>query len=106
MATLDELFVELGDCVRELIGLLDEADDQYWIPVLRKGLALVDANKLAGATGVLGCYGGEGTFSDLVIGQQWQRADSLRYENLNARLNHLRTKTFEAASVIASRRSW
>jgi hypothetical protein len=41
-----------------------------------------------------------------VIGRQWSTLDPLKFRNLNARLGELRTRTFESANVIASRRSW
>lgn len=106
MTTLHEQFDELVLCTEALIGLLEEADERFWIPYLRRGLAQVRDHKLAGATFILGCFGGEDTFSDLVIGQRWETGEPLRYRNLNARLGHLRTRTFEAANAITSRRSW
>ena len=54
----------------------------------------------------LGCYGGTDTFSDLVIGRHLETTDPLAFQNLNARLSHLRTRTFEAANAITSRRAW
>ena len=109
MGRLDEEFRELGAAVRELIGLLEEVDereDGFWLPYLRRGLRLIEENKLAGATAVLGCFGGEDTFSDLVIGRSLEKTDPLRFANLNARLGALRNRTFDTASAIASRRSW
>lgn len=106
MAPLDQQFETLGDHISQLIGLLEESDDRFWIPYLRRGLARVREHKLAGATFVLGCYGGEETFSDLVIGRRFEREEPLRFRNLNARLSQLRTRTFESANAITSRRAW
>lgn len=106
MATLEQQFAELHSAVQELIALLEEAEHGFWISYLRRGLRQIEENRLSGATYVLGCYGGEHTFSDLVIGEDLAVSEPLRYRNLNARLGHLRTRTFEAANAIAARRSW
>lgn len=103
---LERDFETLAAHLRRLIALLEEDDEAFWTPFLRRGLAHVEACRLSGATFVLGCYGGADTFSDLVIGRQWQHEDPLRFRNLNARLVALRTETFEAANVITSRRHW
>ena len=39
---------------------------------------MIDENKLAGATAVLGCFGGEDTFSDLVIGRSLEQVEPLQ----------------------------
>ncbi|MEZ5550794.1 MAG: hypothetical protein R3E82_07900 [Pseudomonadales bacterium] len=112
MGRLDEEFDELGDAVRALIGLLEEVapvaggQEKFWLTYLRRGLMQIDEHKLAGATAVLGCFGGEDTFSDLVIGRDLEVSEPLRFRNLNARLVELRNRTFDTASAIASRRSW
>jgi hypothetical protein len=106
MGSLDDEFATLAADVRALIGLLTEAEEVFWANAFKRGLPLVEAHKLAGATGILGCYGGENTFSDLVIGQRWVGSEPLKYRNLNARLGHLRTRAFESANIIAARRSW
>jgi hypothetical protein len=106
MSTLDAEFAALDADVRALIALLLEAEEAFWAGALSRSLEHIEAHRLAGATRVLGCYGGADTFSDLVIGRQWSVDDPLRFRNLNARLGQLRTKAFESANVIASRRSW
>jgi len=75
-------------------------------PPQSRGLAQVRENRLSGATFILGCFGGAETFSDLVIGRQFETSDPLKFRNLNARLSHLRTRTFESANAITSRRAW
>jgi hypothetical protein len=104
--TLSEQFSELAQASRELIGLLDEADEKYWKFMLERALPKVNAHELAGATLILGCYGGMDTFSDLIIGGRYEEGEPLKYQNLNARLMHLRTRTFEAARRIAARQVW
>ncbi len=106
MGSLDDEFLALARDVRVLVGLLEEADESFWARMLARSLTQIESRELAGATHVLGCYGGEGTFSDVAIGKCWSESDPLRYRNLNARLNELRTRTFKSANVIASRRSW
>lgn len=106
MSELDRQFNQLGDNVAQLIGLLEESGDSFWIPYLRRGLAQVRENRLSGATFILGCYGGAETFSDLVIGRRFEHSDPLAFKNLNARLARLRTSTFECANAITSRRAW
>lgn len=106
LSDLDREFSELGDNISQLIGLLEESEDPFWIPYLRRGLNQVRENRLSGVTFILGCYGGIETFSDLVIGKDFESSDPLKFRNLNARLAHLRTQTFESANAITSRRSW
>ena len=106
MSELDRQFEALGDNVARLIALLEESGDPFWIPYLQRGLAQVREHRLSGATFVLGCYGGADTFSDLVIGRRYERTEPLVFKNLNARLAHLRTATFESANAITSRRAW
>ena len=106
MTTLNEQFDTLDDHLSQLIGLLEECDERFWVPYLKRGLRQVREHKLSGATFVLGCYGGAETFSDLVIGRRFQQDDPLRFHNLNARLTRLRTLTFESANAITARRTW
>jgi hypothetical protein len=106
MTTLNQQFIDLSNTTRELIGLLVETDEKFWLMVLRRAVARVDAHELAGATLILGCYGGTDTFSDLIIGKSIETEDPLSFRNLNARLDHLRTQTFEAARCIAARQTW
>ncbi|MEZ5560960.1 MAG: hypothetical protein R3E86_20765 [Pseudomonadales bacterium] len=106
MSLLEQQFDDLDDSVSQLIALLEEADERFWVPYLRRGLTQVRQHRLSGATFILGCYGGEDTFSDVVIGRAIAGADPLRFRNLNARLDHLRTRTFESANAITSRRAW
>ncbi len=73
---------------------------------MQRALPKIEDHELAGATLVLGCYGGMDTFSDLELGKAFVQSDPIRYRNLNARLDHLRTKTFEAARSIAARQTW
>ena len=106
MSPLEQEFATLETDVQALLGLLEEVEEIFWRNTLARGLRQIRAQKLAGATYILGCYGGQDTFSDLVIGEQFFRSEPLRYRNLNARLMHLRTRVFESANAIAARRSW
>ncbi|MGD8832918.1 MAG: hypothetical protein PVF57_20095 [Pseudomonadales bacterium] len=106
MGDLEGDFAALAADVRALLGLLHEAEETFWMNTIARGLRQIEAHELAGATYILGCFGGVDTFSDLVIGRQWSRSDPLRFRNLNARLGHLRTRTFESANAIAARRHW
>ena len=103
---LAQEFAHLEQVLRQTISLLRECDAPFWVPVLDRGLAQIANHHLAGATYILGCFGGQDTFSDLVIATQWQSSDPLRFNNANARLNHLRNELFTAADAIASRRHW
>lgn len=104
--TLHEQFEELARHTRALIALLEEANHEFWVSYLQRGLRQVEGHKLGGATFILGCFGGFETLSDLTLGEHLRDSEPLRYRNLNARLGHLRTATFEAANAIAARRSW
>ena len=106
MSDLETDFENLASDVRALIGLLEEAGETYWATAMSRGLGRVEARHLAGATYILGCYGGVDTFSDLVIGARFSESEPLRYRNLNARLTHLRNRTFDSANAIAARRNW
>ena len=104
--TRNQQFIDLGSTTRELIGLLHEADEGFWVMCMRRALPKIEGHELAGATLVLGCYGGMDTFSDLELAKDLAEQDPVRYRNLNGRLDHLRTKTFEAARCIAARQTW
>ena len=104
--TLADQFELLAHQLRQTISLLEESDDKFWIAFLKRGLRQVDERRLSGATFVLGCYGGQDTFSDVVIARQWEDTDPLQFRNANARLQVLRNGIFESASAIASRRHW
>ncbi len=106
MSSLEREFATLETDLQALLGLLEEAEEKFWHNTLARGLRQVREQKLAGATYVLGCYGGVETFSDLVIGRKFEASEPLRFRNLNARLTHLRSRTFESANAIAARRSW
>ena len=104
--TLAHQFDDLAAVTGRLISLLAEADERFWRRQLERALPLVRAHKLAGATHLLGCFGGANTFSDLVIGESLQDTDPLRFKNLNARLKADRDALFAAANRITSRESW
>ena len=104
--TLNQQFIDLGNVTRELVGLLNEADERFWVMCMQRALPKIESHELAGATLVLGCFGGMDTFSDLELGKDMMESNPVRYRNLNARLDHLRTKTFEAARSIAARQTW
>lgn len=106
MPTLNQQFIDLGNATRELIGLLTEANESFWVMCMQRALPKIENHELAGATLVLGCYGGMDTFSDLELARGLFHDDPIRYRNLNSRLDHLRTKTFEAARCIAARQTW
>ena len=106
MQTLNQQFIDLGNVTRELVGLLNEADERFWVMCMQRALPKIEDHELAGATLVLGCYGGMDTFSDLELGKGMVESDPVRHRNLNARLDHLRTTTFEAARSIAARQTW
>jgi len=105
MSALHEEFDELDRQLTALIEFLESADERFWSMMLKRGLDKVRSRHLAGATYVLGCYGGMDTFSDFSLDES-ELAPNADYSLLNRRLTELRTATFEAAQVIASRRSW
>ena len=107
MSDLQQEFDELERAVRETIGLLEEVDGQkYWLIMFRRALLSIEAKELAGATSVLSCFGGEDTFSDLILEQSFKEEESLHIRNLNLRLDRLRSTMFESAKRIASRTLW
>ena len=104
--TLSSEFAKLDRLVHELLALLDEADETFWHRYLERGVKNVQAHKLAGATFILGCYTGQGSFSDLKLARDLEQSEPLRHRNLNARLTALRNEVFSSASRIASRELW
>ena len=104
MSNLQSEFDQLERDLQQLVALLEEAGATFWSRMLSRGMSKIQARELAGATYVLGCYGGIDTFSDFTISAD--QFDELQVRNLNARLNQLRTATFESAQAIAARRSW
>ena len=106
MSSLDEDFRALSFLTRRIIGLLEETDERYWILMFSRSLEQIETNNLSGATGVLGCFGGEDTFSDLILAKHLEKSDPLQFKNLNARLNGLRNETFQAARKISTRQNW
>jgi len=104
--TLTDQFETLAHLLRQAISLLEESGDAFWVAYLQRGLRQVDQHHLAGATFILGCFGGQDTFSDVVIGKQWEAEAPLRFQNANARLMGLRNHIFSTADAIASRRHW
>jgi len=95
---MDELAVRL----EELIEVLEAADERYWARCMRRALEQINANRLAGVSQVLAAFGGEDTFSDLVLLPQLEAADRRRFVVMNRRLEHLRTTIFELANEVAS----
>jgi hypothetical protein len=89
---LEARFIELEVRLDTLISLLDEAEETFWRRYLARAINDVRERRLTGVTYVLGCYGGEETFSDLTLGTQ----------ALDARLVQLRTSIFAIADAIAS----
>jgi hypothetical protein len=90
---LEARFVELEVRLEALIALLAGAGETFWRRYLARGLGDVRQRRLTGVTQVLGCYGGEDTFSDLRLGAA----------ETDRRLAHLRTSVFEVANGIAAR---
>ncbi len=89
---MEARFTELEVRLDEMVLLLDRAGERFWRHLLSRCLPDVRARKLTGVTGVLGCYGGEDTFSDLVIGHDLD----------SRRLAVLRTAIFDVANGIAA----
>lgn len=106
MSALEDQFSTLARDLETLIALLHEADERFWVIWLERGLSQVRSRHLGGVTFVLGCYGGEDSFSDFVLKPELAVAEPLRHRNLNARLTELRTRVFLSANVITARRAW
>lgn len=89
---LEARFVELEVRLEELIALLTRVDERFWRRMFERCMPEVRARRLTGVTAVLGCFGGEDTFSDLTVGAE-----------LDARrLIKLRTAIFDVANGIAA----
>lgn len=95
-------FEELSARLEELLVLLEDADELLWLRFMNQAARKVRKKTLAGVTYVLGCYGGEDTFSDLVIHPQLKTRDPRRYQLSNKRLKHLRSTIFTLANDIAA----
>jgi hypothetical protein len=103
---LEEQFSALARDLETLIALLQEAEERFWVIWLERGLSQVRSHHLGGATFVLGCYGGEDSFSDFELKPELAATEPLRHRNLNARLAELRTRVFLSANAITARRAW
>jgi hypothetical protein len=99
-------FENLEHLTSQLVGLLLEVDETFWHKYLERAIPKLKRYELAGATYILGCFSGEGSFSDLTIANRADNADPLQQINLSARLNQLRTAVFKSAKRIASRQLW
>lgn len=91
---MDARFSGLAAHLQELTELLRGADERFWLRFMTHGLAQVRAHRLAGATYVLGCYGGADTFSDFSL--------VAPHDTGNRRLNELRNEIFRLANAIAA----
>jgi hypothetical protein len=89
---LEARFIELEVRLEALLHLLDEGGETFWQRYLDRALAEVRERRLTGVTYVLGCYGGEATFSDLTLDEP----------ALDRRLTHLRTTVFTLANALAA----
>ena len=76
--TLNQQFIDLGNATRELIGLLSEADERFWVMCMQRALPKIEDHELAGATLVLGCFGGIDTFSDLQLRKELIDSDPVQ----------------------------
>ena len=103
---LTEEFDRLATAASSLISLLQDNNEPYWASQLQRGLAQIQSKQLSGATFVLGCYGGTGTLSDLMIASDTAGSNPGKFAELNAQLTELRTQVFESANQIASRNLW
>lgn len=93
---------DLEDRLREAIELLEDCGEPYWARRMGMALAGVEANRLGGVSQVLGTFGGEGTFSDLVILREREETDPRAFAVANARLTTLRNTLFRLADGISN----
>ncbi|NJN51795.1 MAG: hypothetical protein HC809_08475 [Gammaproteobacteria bacterium] len=89
---MEARFIELEVRLDELMALLDRVGERFWRRMIGRYLPEVRARRLTGVTGVLGCFGGQDTFSDLTVG----------YDLDARRLAALRTAIFDVANGIAA----
>jgi len=92
----------LAHRVEALIALLDHAEEPYWKLWMERALVLLDDNRLAGVSRVLAAYGGQDTFSDLVLSPQLADSAPHRFSALNEQLEELRSSIFELANIVSS----
>jgi hypothetical protein len=98
MTTIPSPMDDLEARLEELLDLLAEHREPYWHRRLSAALDGVRANRLGGVSQVLGVYGGEDTFSDLVLAP----ADPARATVANRELVRLRDRVFELADGISN----
>lgn len=92
----------LAERVGELIALLDAAGEAYWSGWMRRALARIDGNQLAGVSQVLAAYAGAGSFSDLELAPELAGSNPHRHRALNERLIELRDEIHRLADTVAS----
>ena len=96
--------------IEELIKVIDEMvaitnwDNSEWSTSLVKCKYDLENSDYHGIERLLGCYGGMGSFNDLVVGQSHYEKGAFKWrkdaKTKNERLSHLRSKAFEIAQYI------
>ena len=93
----------LCQVLKELIDLLDADGETHWRNWLAESLTDLEANNLRGARHLQGAYGGMGSFSDLIVGQQMNE-DGFEWApgaaEANDKLDALRSEAYTLAKAL------
>lgn len=95
--------LQLIAVIRQIITLLEEDNQSHWLKWMQECLIQIESSEFGGITGLLGAYGGMGSFNDLVICQREQNGKSYwrdGYKEKNVCLAQLRVEAYELASDI------
>lgn len=94
---------ELVKVLEELIALLRSDNEAHWANWMEQAQSRIVASDYSGIEKLLQAYGGMGSFNDLVLGYREESGTLARAkgrEEMNVKLNELRTKAWELAGEI------
>ncbi len=84
---------ELITVLEEILSILERVKEQHWSLVIADSKMRIEKSDYSGIEKLLGCYGGMGSFNDLVLGSSAGNTE-------NEELYNLRSKAWELAEAI------
>ncbi len=89
--------------LEEIVCILKEDNETHWSKTIQRCLNCIKKSDYSGVTLLLNCFGGIGSFNDLIICQMninGQLAWKENYKEKNDRLHYLRCEAYELADYI------
>ena len=84
---------ELIKVLEEMLSILEREKEQHWSQVIADCKKRIEKSDYSGIEKLLGCYGGMGSFNDLVLSPSTENKE-------NEDLYNLRSKAWELAEAI------